>query len=51
VVTDGFIDLLALANGSTLHYTNTTNGYPSGYSELARHLHLNRGVMASLIAA
>jgi len=51
VVRDGLIDLIALARGATLHYTNTTNGYPSGYSELARHLHLNRAVLESLIGA
>lgn len=50
VVRDGLLDLLALAGGVSLWYPETVDGNPSGYSELARHLHENRSVVSSLLS-
>jgi hypothetical protein len=49
VVRNSFIDLVALASGRTLHFSNTTNGHPSGYSQLAHNLLRNRWVIDRIL--
>ena len=51
VIRDGLIDLIALANGKSLRYQNTINGHPSGYSELAKHLHNDKSVVDALLSS
>jgi len=50
VVRDCLVDLLALSQGVTLHYSNTTNGHPSGFSQLAELLHDRPDVIEALLA-
>ncbi|MDA4843965.1 nodulation protein NodZ [Hoeflea poritis] len=43
------IDLLSLGNAANLYYTDTKDGFPSGFSRLAAHLCTNRQLMQSLL--